>query len=194
MNEQEYKLAGYRFTDMQAYKEVKKELETIEYIRANTDLSEIGKVTKLYHKLVERKTLKTIVGYMFLKELQDKIVNEGIISRESVPAIHIEVGNKISKTLKTSFGQETVEKQAAKLEDYRIRIRNSRIINIFMVVIIIAMIAISIFSDRSVFINYENEIVNKYASWDEELNNRQKILDEKEKMLEEKEDNLNSLQ
>ena len=72
MNENEYRIAGYRFTDARDYKEAKRETETVEYIRANTDLTDRNKTLKLYHKLVERKTLKTIIGYSFSLRIKRK--------------------------------------------------------------------------------------------------------------------------
>jgi hypothetical protein len=90
VEENKYKVDGYSFTDLQMYKEAKREAETVEYIRANTDLNDLSKTLKLYHKLVERKTLKSAVGIGFLKELQDRILKEGIVSKENLPCIIID--------------------------------------------------------------------------------------------------------
>lgn len=178
MGENEYKVAGFIFKDMHDYKEAKRELETIEYIKANTDLNDLNKVVKLYHKLVERKTLKTVVGFAFLKELQERIVKEGILNKENIPCIKVEKDGKQPKVNSSSLEHE--QKYQIIIEDYRIRLRNSRIISAFLFVIIIIMILIAVFSDRTTFINYENKILNKYSSWEEDLNAREKALKEKE--------------
>ncbi len=177
MKENEYTVAGYSFSNVHDYKDAKRDEETIEYIKSKTDLSDLNKTLKLYHKLVERKTLKTIVGYTFLKELQERIVKEGIVSRDNLPYIPID---KQIKAYSSALAHEQEQKHLSKIENYKIKLRNSRIISLFLMVIIIAMILISIFSDRSVFINYENKIIDKYALWEEELNAREKLIKEKE--------------
>ena len=48
MKETEYKVAGYVFTDAHTYKEAKREEETVEYIKANTDLNDLNKALKLH--------------------------------------------------------------------------------------------------------------------------------------------------
>jgi hypothetical protein len=182
MTENDYIVAGYSFSDVHDFKEAKREEETIEFIKANTDLNDINKAVKLYHKLVERRTLKTVVGFAFLKELQERITKEGIIKQENMPCIKvIRDGNQLPFN-HGEINHEVEKKLQAKVEDYRIRLRNSRIISAFLLAIIIIMILISIFSDRSIFVNYENKLINKYSTWEEDLNTRQKALEEKEKL------------
>lgn len=187
MMESENKVSGYSFTSIQEYKEAKREAETIDYIRANTNLKDLNKVLKLYHKLVERQTLKTIVGYGFLKELQDIILKEGIISKDSLPCIKIEKDMKQFKAYANALEQNREQKNQSLAEEYRIRHRNSRIINIFLVIIIIAMIMIAYFSNRSKSTVNEEQTTDKYSAWEEELKTKEADLQEREAALIEKE-------
>jgi hypothetical protein len=176
MKENEYKVAGYSFRDKRAYKEAKQEAETIDYIRKNTDLNDKNKALKLYQKLVERKTMKTIVGYEFLYELQKMILKDGFIDSDKLPPIPIGYERKNQGAWNSSLEQNQVQKYKRMAEDYKIRHRNSRIINIFLLLIIIGMFIINIFGDRSVFKNYEEEIISKYSAWEEELKERERNL------------------
>ncbi|MBH1940290.1 hypothetical protein I5677_05185 [Mobilitalea sibirica] len=182
MKDNEYKVSGYSFTDIKEYKEAKREAETIEYIRANTDLNDRNKVLKLYHKLVERQTLKTVVGYGFLKELQNKILKEGIIGEDKLPDIKVVKEEKkiFGKVYKNQLEHTQENKYRILSEEYRIRHRNSRIINLFLILIIAIMIGIAIFSNRNVFQKYEEKIIDKYAAWEEELDAREQALRERE--------------
>jgi uncharacterized protein YpmB len=180
MKENEYKVAGYSFSDAHDYKEAKREEETIEYIRANTDLSDLNKAIKLYHKLVERRTLKTVVGFAFLKELQERILKEGILTKESMPCIQVEKDTKPIRAYSGPLDHEAEQRHLEVIQDYKVKLRNSRIIIIFLAVIIVVMLLISILSDRSMFSNYENQILNKYSSWEEQLNAREKALEQRE--------------
>lgn len=193
MGENEQKIAGYFFAEPHAYKEAKREEETVEYIRANTDLSDMNKTLKLYHKLVERKTLKTVIGYEFLKELQEKIIRGGIVTADSLPPIRVERDEKPIKVYSGEIDHEAEQRHMEIIEDYKTKLRNSRIVAGFLIVIVITMILISIFSDRNIFVNYENQVVDKYSAWEEQLDAREKALDEREKAIDDKENSANSM-
>lgn len=183
MKENEYIVAGYSFSNAHDYKEAKREEETIEYIKANTDLKDSNRVLKLYHKLVERNTLKTVVGHAFLYELRDRIIKEGIVTSDNLPCIHIEKDEKQVRTYSNVLEHEQEQKHMEVIEDYKIRLRNSRIISFFLVIIIIVMIGIAIWSDRTKFYIYENKIIDKYSAWEEELDAREKLIEEKENSI-----------
>jgi hypothetical protein len=184
MKETEYKVAGYIFTDAHSYKEAKREEETVEYIKANTDLNDLNKALKLYHKLVERKTLNTVIGYSFLYDLRNIILKAGIVAKEKLPDIRIEKQDKEPRVYDNVFEKEKEQRHVALMEDYMTKLRNSRIINIFLAVIILAMVVIAIFSDRSMYSIYENQVIDKYESWQTDLENREKALEEREQVFE----------
>jgi hypothetical protein len=182
MKDNDYRLAGYIFSDEYDYKEAKKEEESIEYIKANTNLSDLNKVIKLYNKLIERKTFKTVIGIMFLKELQGRILKEEIADEENLPCIQVEKSGQ-SKSYSSAITHETEQRHKDLINNFRIKLRNSRIINTFLVFIIIAMILITIFAGKNSYSDIENDILDKYSAWEEKLDARQKILDEKEAAL-----------
>lgn len=133
MKDKEYKLKGYNFVNFAEYQKAKQETDSIEYIRTHTDLTDTKKVAKLYNSLIEKGTFKTVVGYEFLKELQSMLIDGGIITLDTIPWI------KIGRASTEPTGDAGEGKLA---KEYRIRHRNSRIINIFLVLIIAAMIII----------------------------------------------------
>jgi hypothetical protein len=149
---------------------------------------------KLYHKLTEKQAFQTIVGYEFLKELQVKLIASNTVTLENLPSISI-VNGKHPNSAK-EFAQLSAEQRENKLKDradeYRIKHRNSRIINIFLVIIIAAMIIITLLNVSHITGDYEEAILNKYSSWEEELDAKEKELDEKENILNEKEKELDA--
>lgn len=183
MKENVYKVSGYEFADAHDYKEAKREEETVEYIKANTDLNDINKVLKLYHKLVERKTLKTVIGFTFLCELRNKILNAGIVTVDNLPSIRIEKAEKEPRVYDNVMEKEQEQRHLAMIEEFKIKLRNSRIISIFLAAIIIIMIMIAVFSDRSMYSIYENQVIDKYENWQKTLDEREKALDQREQAL-----------
>jgi hypothetical protein len=184
MKETEYKVAGYVFTDAHSYKEAKREEETVEYIKANTDLNDLNKALKIYHKLVERKTLNTVIGYSFLYDLRSKILKAGIVTKENLPDIRIEKQDKEPRVYDNVLEKEREQRHIALMEDYKTKLRNSRIIGIFLAIIILTMVVIAVFSDRSMYSIYENQVIDKYESWQTELEDREKALEQRELALE----------
>lgn len=180
MKDTDLLVAGFLFNTNKEYSDAKDELEAVEYIKTNTDLSKPKLALKLYKKLTENRTFHTPVGYCFLKELQDTIKRAGVIAPEALENIYV----------LPHSGSATEEINVISLEHYKqlsetehIKNRNSRIINIFLVLIILVMLAIAALSDKTIYSNFENEIINKYASWEEDLNKRQQQLDEREATL-----------
>lgn len=179
MQENEYKIGGYIFSDEYDYKEAKKEEESVEYIKANTNLADLNKTIKLYNKLVERTTFRTIIGISFLKELRDRILKEKIVDEKNLPAIRIEKSGQ-SRTYSNAMAQESDKRHKELLNNLQTKLRNSRIINFFLILIIIAMMVITMLTKGGSYSNIENSIIDKYAAWEEELNAREKNLEQRE--------------
>lgn len=56
-------------------------------------------------------------------------------------------------------------------------------LNILLAVLVAAMFMITLKSDNPNILNYKNAVINEYASWDQELREREKTVREKEKAL-----------
>ncbi len=184
MQENDKKVAGYVFEDARDYKEAKREEETVEYLKANTDMNDLNKVLKLYHKLTERKTLKTVVGFAFLNELSNKLISSGLVTKEGLPCIRIEKAEKPPRIYDNALEKELEKQHQATIAEYKIKLKNSRIISAFLAIIIIIMMMIAVFSDRSMYSIYENKVIDKYESWQTDLETRERALEERERSLE----------
>ena len=57
------------------------------------------------------------------------------------------------------------------------------ILNIFLIIIVIAMFFIASTSESDNIINYKRNITNRYSAWDQELTEREKEVRKKEKEL-----------
>lgn len=77
----------------------------------------------------------------------------------------------------------TLEKMTVALKRYKKLSRLLLIACITMLLIIIGMFAINATSQNPTILNYEEKIVDKYASWEEELDAREQELNEREQKL-----------
>ena len=65
----------------------------------------------------------------------------------------------------------------------KIILRGGNNINILLVVLVLAMFVITLKSDNPNILNYRQAITNEYASWEQELTERENKVREKEQML-----------
>ena len=63
------------------------------------------------------------------------------------------------------------------------RLITSMIVNAMLVAVIVVMFYIAYTSDNPNILNYENNLVNKYAQWEQELSERENAIREKERNL-----------
>lgn len=180
MGESQNQVNGFIFSTNEDFSRAKEEQEVIDHFKTKVDLSNPNDALKLYNRFIEKNTFLTPVGYLFLRELQESILKTGIIKPEEIQKI-----NYISQNLNTKGEIKELDllplnKYKEMVQNLKIKLRNSRIINMFFLVIVIAMIIIAIYSDKTVFTNFENEVIDRYAGWEEELKLKEKELEERE--------------
>ncbi len=155
---------GFTFDNEKSVLEAKKEAEAIEYLKAKTDLSNPEMMLRLYNKLLDRNTMETEVGIAFLMELREKIIDSGVIADNllrPVPEVRRETGKFVKKEKQRSLSRiAKVERENTGL----------KIAVMFMTGVIIAMFVIVLTGKRSpLAIKYEEELINKYSYWSEQL-------------------------
>lgn len=79
--------------------------------------------------------------------------------------------------------QDSGYNRSQKKEDGSGKLRLSIFFNILLVIMVAAMFMIAVNSDNPNILNYETTIINKYASWDQELTERENKIREKEAEL-----------
>ena len=94
-----------------------------------------------------------------------------------------EKDSRKEKKQKEKIEDLTPEKMTVALKRYKKLSRLLLIACITMLLIIIGMFAINATSQNPTILNYEEKIVDKYASWEEELDAREQELNEREQKL-----------
>ena len=185
-NEQIYVVDGFAFTSEKEAELAKKEREGIRYVKEKMNMSNPELVLKLYNKMVREKTFTTSVGYAYLFDLQEYLRTSLQIVDEEILPIEI-----VHPTLQESLKEEK-QKHQARLEEVKKKAekkpvtdaellnkyRVSLLINLILAISVIGMFIISATSSHPTILNYEEELVNRYSVWEQELTEREAALRE----------------
>ena len=188
INDNEISVGGFKFYSEEAAQEAKDELNAIQYISSKTNAKDPKQVYVLYNRIIDQDLFNTQVGMNYLKELQQFLYISKDIPNERIRPIPIE--KNLSMTLKdrriqmehmTEFKE--MQKQNNK---YKKNLSALIIVNILLIVVIIGMTFITIFSKNTNVVNYEVNLQNKYASWEEQLQSEEQSINDREKALDRK--------
>ena len=184
---------GFYFEDAKTAAVAEKEAETVRYIRARTDMSRIDAVYGIYKKLMENNVLSTMVGYSFLSELYRLLQDSGMYPDDELPKIYIREEERIAEAVRnrTKTLNDTSKTQVRNIREmYRDKLKTYKMVIAVLSLCIIGMLALVYFSDASPLRDAEKQVLDKYAAWQETLQEKEVFLQTWEKELEERENRL----
>ena len=174
---------GYCFGSLQDAKEARNESQTIAYFKEKTRGRTAGNFLALYDKLLDEKVFKTPVGWEYLKQLQEEILKSDI-SPDQVRPITLYTGFTYrvqEDAQKAAMRQAEAIAQRKEKKDYRFRV--SLCVNFLLAVLVAGMFLITLKSDNPNILNYKQVLTNQYASWEQNLTERENRIREKEQEL-----------
>lgn len=194
--EKKYIVDGYSFQNASDYERAKKEKEMIAYLSANTEMSNMKEVYKVYKLAIEKKSFHTVFGWEYLQELRSRLIGSGIVTEdvlEPIPVGRVTVAVP-QKQQKPDLG----EKEMKKYQEAYQKARAGSMIKNFLIVVLIVVIGVMLFitsknqySIFTYFTNYEenirNDVINEYEDWEKSLNQKEKELKERQEQLDEQE-------
>lgn len=156
------------------------ELKKIEYLESRIDYSRPESILLVYEKTIHERIFRTPVGLQYLKGLQDYLLEQPGIRREDVPDIPLysTFGAKVREQDKPA--KNRIKASPEERGKTRSRFLISAVLNVLLTLAVIAMFWIALKSDNPNIINYERNLINKYASWEQELTERERQIREKE--------------
>lgn len=173
---------GYCFSNSQDAKLALKEKNAISKIKDSIDISNTVAVYETYNKLVSKSYFVTPVGLGFLHEMRDYL--KQFYDEDELKTITVlsKQKNKESNTL-GEFNYKNLEK--LKLENEKLNsLRQKLVIAVVaMVIIIVGMMFIVVTNENLGYFNAEEKLLNKYAAWQERLENWEQELIKREDEL-----------
>jgi len=180
--EKKFTFQGHTFDDEKQLIAAKKEAEAVEYLRSKTDFSNMNNLRKLYDRILDRDMMETVVGIDFLKEIRETLVGSGMFKEEQVRPVPL-----LPEVKKLKKRKETQKRSRERSLLERSERQNTilKVVCSFLVILVIGMFVIVLTGKRSpLAIRFEEQLINKYASWEEELQQKEYYLREYVRKLE----------
>lgn len=184
-NNGKYMVGGYEFASKEEAQLARDELNAIKYVSAKTNSKDPKQVFALYNKIIERKLFSTHVGMNYLKSLQTFLYKSSEIPNDKIQPIpiNVEAAEEINIRRERSEFKSELRELSIKVAKYKNNFVRVMIVNVILVIIIVAMFIILNMSSNPNIINYEVNIQNKYAQWQEQLQSQDASLKARENEL-----------
>lgn len=172
-------VGGYHFKTAEDAGLAKLERQKIEYIEKRLNYDRPEDVLAVYGKAVENRTFQTPVGIKYLEKLHRYLEDNETIDTQIQP---IPLNTNFSRRIREQASPARSRINPDRTEDkLKSRFRISVLINIVLLLMVAAMFYITLQSDNPNVLNYEKALTNKYASWEQELKEREKKIREAER-------------
>ena len=185
-------------------KKARQEAEGIRYIRSRTDLKDPKVVYQVYQNLIQQNIFETTVGLEFLAQMRRYLVQEGMIPGDN-PTRKSSVPDKTNEAQKDKLVQfyekqgstsnvkenlREMRRQAAdekkkkeEVDRLQGKLKISIFFNIVLLISVIGIFLISRSGNQPTILNYETKLIDKYEAWEQDLQKREKEVEDKEQKL-----------
>lgn len=177
---------GFYFANEAEAAQAQKEVEGVKYIKAKVDMDNPEMVLNIYRKMVQQRLFETTVGFSYMKELQEYLQSMPFIPKEEIlpiPVSHHTLEESLKKARRVEAKKQPAKGGGAINLDYKRRYRVMRAISIILAICVVAMFVITATTNNTTILNYETELINKYETWEQELNEREMAISEREQSL-----------
>ncbi|MCR5033255.1 MAG: hypothetical protein K6A92_10370 [Lachnospiraceae bacterium] len=181
---------GFLFLSDEDAQAARTEKKQVEYLMEHMDLENVAQSLTLYQKAVEAETFHTPFGLFFMHRLRGELQKRNIqepalppVKVRSVPASKEKATEEVRERIRRNEEEAAERKARENRENHRYLFSVSVLMNVLLVIVVLVMFWIAKTTDHPNIINYENAITNKYATWEQELTEREKAVREKEREL-----------
>ena len=158
---------GYEFACLDDAILAQSEMKKIEYLKTHLDKGDAQTVKALYDKAIDEKFFKTPVGIAFLTEMREYLIGTLDYSEEEVQAIPLYM-------FYDTTGKDSGKSPEKKKKEPVGLLFISVVLNIALIAGVIWMFWIATHTDNPNILNYETVLTDRYASWDQELTERER--------------------
>ncbi len=169
----------YAFSSMEEANVARLEKDKIDRLNEKLVNADNEILYKVYNKSIEKNTFRTPVGMEFMKKTRN-ILKDDSSYFDKLPPIPVIVNENKARNDEKN---DDIKKYKEDAKKNIALFRWSLFINLVLVVIVIVFFVITATSKNPNIINYENVLIDKYSSWEQELTERERAVKEKEAEL-----------
>ena len=171
-------VGGYRFATIADAETARMEIKKVENLEQKLDYRKPQNVLLVYNRALDNRGFLTPIGLSYLQKMQRDMQKWGVPADKIRPVpLYGTFSNK------TARNKEIRESVANRHPEYQGRFVTSVLINVVLVFLVAAMVAIAWNSDQPNIINYRQAVVNEYSEWEQELSEREQKLREAQRKL-----------
>ncbi len=180
--QKEYCVDGYHFMSVEDAREAQVETVKAEYFGSKLQGKNAESMLAVYDKVLDEKMFETPIGWEYLKKLQRELRRNGVSEGQIRPIpLYVTFCHKDSR-VNTEPARDRI-RQSTKVSPDRRKLQTSVIVNILLGILVAAMFWITLNSNNPNILNYKRKITNEYASWEQDLTERENAIREKESSL-----------
>ena len=165
-NRTDHVVSGFAFYSEKDARLAEQERQKIAYLDKRIDRTNLESVLVIYKKALDDRVFRTPVGLEYLRELQGELKAEQDLLGEEIPPIPLWT-NFADTREKTSPARRRIKPAPEENKNTTFRLS----------------LIITLNSDQPNVLNYERNLQNKYATWEQELTQREQTVREKEREL-----------
>ncbi len=177
--EDDFVVGGYRFATIADAETARMEVKKVENLEERLDYRKPQNVLLVYNRAVENQVFLTPIGLSYLQKMQKEMTKWGVPADKIQPV-----------PLRGTFSNKTANSRSIKMSvakrhpEYQGRFVTSVLINVVLVFLVAAMLAIAWNSENPNIVNYRQAVVNEYSEWEQELTRRENALRKAQRKLE----------
>lgn len=183
-----YVIDGYIFQSRKDFEQANRERETISYLSAHADMSDMKAVYKIYKTASEKQSFQTVFGLKYMEELRTILLDSGIVTEDVLDPI------PVARTAPAELQPQAGDREAREYQLAYEKAKAGSLIKNFLigvlVVVIVGMLVITYSNQYSVFTYFTDykdkmreELLNEYQEWEEEIKEREEAVEQKEQEL-----------
>lgn len=175
MAQDHWTIDGFSFENQEDARLAKAELGRIGQLEDKIDHHNPHLVRAVYEKAITNKLFSTPIGLLYLKKLQEEIKSNPLTQKDicDIPVTNIYSREKVDKEVKQKI-ENTVSKKELLTK------RASLFLNLVLLILVGLLFFVAKTGKNANIINYEHNLQNKYAAWNEELLQREEVIRQKE--------------
>ncbi len=192
-------IGNYAFYEKEEYEKALNEEKAILYLRDVSKLEDPLQALKVYQQIISKNLFTTPIGIEFLTEMHEFLKNNDKTQNATIHPVPLYLGNakpvkdgivavdSLKSELRMNRMESDIEFRLRQTKEKYKRLQGTAFYMgcaiAFLITLIVMMFVITTNSNNVNILNYENRLLDKYATWEQELNDREDALREEERQL-----------